>query len=65
MPRPKPPEKLTERCIRLTDNQWAELQRRGGAQWLRNELGAHYSIAQYRKDKASNEPETQLRSMAS
>lgn len=51
MPRPKPPEKLFERCIRLTDTQWAELHRRGGPQWLRTRLGSARSVAQWRTDR--------------
>lgn len=47
MPRPKPPEKLLEHCIRLTDTQWAEFQRRGGIAALRETLGKQHSYAEY------------------
>ena len=35
MPRPKPPEPLKGRQVRLTDTHWMILQRLGGAEWLR------------------------------
>jgi hypothetical protein len=35
MPRPKPPEPLKSRYIRLTDRQWLILNQLGGAEWLR------------------------------
>ena len=38
MPRPKPPEPLTPRHIRMTDKQWATLQAWGGADKLRRYL---------------------------
>jgi len=38
MPRPKPPLPLRKRNIRLDDEQWAELQARGGPAWLRKQL---------------------------
>lgn len=51
MPRPKPPEKLLERCVRLTDAQWAELHRRGGVSWLRADLGGSHSLEQWRMER--------------
>ena len=35
MPRPKPPEPLVPRYIRMTDKQWVILNQLGGAEWLR------------------------------
>jgi hypothetical protein len=38
MPRPKPPEPLLGRQIRMSDRHWMILQELGGAEWLRNQL---------------------------
>ena len=38
MPRPKPPEKLIGRQVRMSDRHWLILQQLGGAQWLRELL---------------------------
>jgi hypothetical protein len=38
MPRPKPPEPLIGRQIRMSDRQFAVLNRLGGAEWLRKLL---------------------------
>jgi hypothetical protein len=38
MPRPKPPEPLRPRVIRLSDKQWLVLKQLGSAQWLRELL---------------------------
>lgn len=38
MPRPKPPEPLAPRYIRMTDKQWVVLNQLGGAEWLRGLL---------------------------
>ena len=38
MPRPKPPEPLIGRQIRMSDRHWAILNQLGGAQWLRELL---------------------------
>jgi hypothetical protein len=35
MPRPKPPEKLLGRQVRMSDRQWIILNQLGGAEWLR------------------------------
>ena len=35
MPRPKPPEKLLGRQIRMSDRQWIMFNEIGGADWLR------------------------------
>lgn len=35
MPRPKPPEPLKGRQIRMADSEWAKFQEMGGADWLR------------------------------
>lgn len=38
MPRPKPPEPLKFRNIRMSDRQWIIFNEFGGAQWLRELL---------------------------
>jgi hypothetical protein len=38
MPRPKPPEPLKGRQVRLTDKHWMILQQLGGVAWLREIL---------------------------
>ena len=38
MPRPKPPEPITFRNIRMSDRQWMIFNQLGGAEWLRNLL---------------------------
>jgi hypothetical protein len=38
MPRPKPPEPLKHRYMRMTDKQWVIFKHLGGADWLRAEL---------------------------
>jgi len=38
MPRPKPPEKLLGRQIRMSDRQWIMFNELGGADWLRATL---------------------------
>jgi len=35
VPRPKPPEKLTGRQVRMSDRQWIIFNHLGGAEWLR------------------------------
>ena len=35
MPRPKPPEPLKGRQIRMSDTEWAKFKEMGGADWLR------------------------------
>ena len=35
MPRPKPPEPLIGRQIRMSDKQWIIFNQLGGAEWLR------------------------------
>ena len=38
MPRPKPPEPLIGRQVRMSDRHWLILNQLGGAQWLRETL---------------------------
>jgi len=38
MPRPKPPEPLLGRQVRMSDRHWLILHQLGGAQWLRELL---------------------------
>jgi len=35
MPRPKPPEPIKPRYIKMSDRQWMILNQLGGAEWLR------------------------------
>jgi hypothetical protein len=35
MPRPKPPEALKARHLRMSDTEWAKFKELGGAEWLR------------------------------
>ena len=35
MPRPKPPEPLKARFVRLSDSEWIKFKEMGGADWLR------------------------------
>ena len=39
MPRPKPPEPLKGRQIRMSDSEWEKFQEMGGAAWLRKAMG--------------------------
>jgi hypothetical protein len=38
MPRPKPPEPLKHRYLRMSDRHWVIFKHFGGAEWLRAEL---------------------------
>lgn len=38
MPRPKPPEPLKPRAIRMSDTEWEMFKHMGGADWLRSRL---------------------------
>jgi len=38
MPRPKPPEPLKHRYLRMSDRHWLILKQLGGAEWLRELL---------------------------
>jgi hypothetical protein len=38
MPRPKPPEPLIGRQVRMSDRQWIIFNQLGGAEWFRNLL---------------------------
>ena len=38
MPRPKPPEPLIGRQVRMSDRQWIIFNQLGGAEWLRKQL---------------------------
>ena len=39
MPRPKPPQPLKPREIRMSDEQWEKFKAHGGAAWLRKLIG--------------------------
>ena len=38
MPRPKPPEPLKPRAVRMSDTEWEMFKHIGGADWLRSRL---------------------------
>jgi len=38
MPRPKPPESLKHRYLRMSDRHWIIFKQLGGAEWLRDLL---------------------------
>lgn len=40
MPRPKPPEPLKPREVRMSDTEWTKFKELGGAAWLRRFMGA-------------------------
>lgn len=40
MPRPKPPEELKPRYIRMSDSEFEKFKKLGGAEWLRRFMGS-------------------------
>jgi len=44
MPRPKPPEPLKHRYMRMTDKQWLIFKQLGGAEWLRKYVDKRASL---------------------
>ena len=40
MPRPKPPEPIKPRNLRMSDTEWAKFKEMGGAAWLRKLMRA-------------------------
>ena len=40
MPRPKPPEELKPRYIRMSDTEYEKFKKLGGAEWLRRFMGS-------------------------
>jgi hypothetical protein len=55
MPRPKPPEKLLGRQVRMSDRQWIILNQLGGAEWLRNILDKKAPMPKQYYDKLLQE----------
>jgi hypothetical protein len=57
MPRPKPPERLEPRYLRLSDRQWIIFNQLGGAEWLRDLLDKKdpFPKKYYEKLKTTNE----------
>ena len=55
MPRPKPPEKLLGRQIRMSDRQWIILNQLGGAEWLRDILDKKAPMPKQYYDKLLQE----------
>ena len=56
MPRPKPPEPLTFRNIRMSDRHWMILQDLGGAEWLRTTLDKKAPMPKKYYDARLNPP---------
>lgn len=55
MPRPKPPEKLLGRQVRMSDRQWIILNQLGGAEWLRAILDKKAPMSKQYYDKLLQE----------
>ena len=55
MPRPKPPEPLKFRNIRMSDRQWFVLSHFGGAEWLRQLLDKKDPFPKKYYEKLQNE----------
>jgi len=56
MPRPKPPEPLKHRYMRMTDKQWLIFKQLGGAEWLRKYVDKRASLpAKYYEVSQKNE----------
>jgi hypothetical protein len=51
MPRPKPPQELKVRAIRLTDTQMAALKLLGGAPWLRAKIMACVKVGALQRER--------------
>ena len=58
MPRPKPPEPLKHRYIRMSDTDWAKFKMLGGADWLRKYLGGipngYYEVFQKQDEETES-----------
>lgn len=58
MPRPKPPEILKPRYLRMSDSEWAKFKEMGGADWLRKIMRArplaYYEVFERPKDDNRN-----------
>ena len=44
MPRPKPPEVLKARYVRMSDTEWAKFKEIGGADWLRQYVNSRAKL---------------------
>jgi hypothetical protein len=56
MPRPKPPEPLIGRQVRMSDRHWMILQELGGAEWLRTLLDKKAPMPKKYYDARLNPP---------
>ena len=58
MPRPKPPEILKPRYLRMSDSEWARFKEMGGADWLRKIMRTrppkYYEVFERPKDDNRN-----------
>jgi hypothetical protein len=55
MPRPKPPEPLLGRQVRMSDRHWIILNQLGGAEWLRTILDKKAPMPKQYYDKLLQE----------
>ena len=44
MPRPRPPEVLKPRFVRMSDTEWAKFKELGGADWLRQYVNSRAKL---------------------
>jgi hypothetical protein len=44
MPRPKPPQPLKARYVRMSEAEWAKFKEIGGAQWLRDYVNSRAKL---------------------
>ena len=65
MPRPKPPEVLKARYVRMSDTEWAKFKELGGADWLRQYVNSraklpakYYEVFQQSEEARSRAPKT-------
>ena len=58
MPRPKPPEILKPRYLRMSDSEWTKFKEMGGADWLRRIMRTrplnYYEVFERPKDDNRN-----------
>ena len=62
MPRPKPPEPLKPRFIRMSDPEWQAFKELGGAEWLRKMMKTkprnYYDVFQKPQEATTRAPKT-------
>jgi len=60
MPRPKPPEPLRGRQVRMSDRHWIILNQLGGAEWLRKLLDKKDTFPKQYYERIKNISENHL-----